>query len=636
MTRVGKTALGLLLGLTMPLCAQVDDTQVLYVTPFIKESLQTQKAAANWGSPGILESQGNLHWFEDFSPMQVDPNAHVTRSIRQDTGLLRVLSDHDWSTVKDLVTTRGAPATIRFRSGSEFMVRAGGEVLIVEPSGSVLDPGAGFDTVSDAAITSHAIVFSDTLKNAASTVGGLTFDHQKGSDIGWASKVGTETNDLFMQYDAFTRLPEVSGFDAYAKLIARRDNEYRSYNLGDPSGGLPEEYKGFLAGELDRLAKSLGELTGEIPPELEQQLRNIDFNLGNEPGSIPPGKVLDILKNLGVEPGVIPPEGLEGIGRQAIEDLLALGSGQGTVNGVCSIANGLGFTHCSFYATRLISSGHTFCTGTLISDRHILTAAHCVCDKIVNGSLSSDIRASVGVQDVYAGMALDPDGVRVFDRTGSTYCADAGVPDAARRQHGDLAILTLADGALEQAKNKLVNKGILPALAERIRATLPDPEMGEEIWSLEATTHNIFRVVGFGDGPNGADGLKRTMDYSMTEHLDCLHETEPGAATCTGIQNMLFHDPKKGLCAADSGSGVFKWAQNPPEGYGNWVLMAVVSGDTDLNNCNIDGSRELMEVQYPRNVLRIDTPMVREWILDVVGADIIETALALAYPPFQD
>ncbi|WP_172294841.1 trypsin-like serine protease [Pseudoruegeria sp. HB172150] len=303
----------------------------------------------------------------------------------------------------------------------------------------------------------------------------------------------------------------------------------------------------------------------------------------------------------------------------------------------CGAANGDETTHCALYAARLMSTHRgTICTGTLISDNHLLTAAHCVCDEVANGILSDEITASIGIPGYWAGISLDPEGVHFFNHSGSDICADSGLPLEYRQSNGDLAILTLEDGSLLSAVQRLRDLGVEYETAGRARAALASEETGPSIWQTDAgIAGNVFVTFGFGVGLDGLAGNKRAMKYTFRRLTECLYGSETSDIGCDGLQEGIFHDESLGLCAGDSGSGMFKWADGSRDGFGKWVLMGVVSGSLNPLNCHEVYTDTPLENQYERNIVRVDTDLVLDWIEGIAGPDQIWRTAGLMTPPFS-
>lgn len=280
-------------------------------------------------------------------------------------------------------------------------------------------------------------------------------------------------------------------------------------------------------------------------------------------------------------------------------------------------------THCALSTVRLVDRDiGLFCTGVVITEWHVLTAAHCLCDKT-----SETIHVKFGAGSLFHGLLVEPDFALFDDGTG-TFCAEG----QSSRENGDLAVLTLSDPEPDDDESpmQVVERAIL-ARAEaqnllletgevaRTQALLGDGDAA--IWETDPLIGNGFATWGWGEGPDGLAGTKRGLIYSLSGLEACPGEMVDGQ--CPGLQEAIFEDQDHGLCAGDSGSGVFKPADPPPgtdldslASYGLWALMGIVSGDIAPSDCHgRDGS--LLSRHHPRNITRIDTPVVSAWLDEI-------------------
>lgn len=332
----------------------------------------------------------------------------------------------------------------------------------------------------------------------------------------------------------------------------------------------------------------------------------------------------------------------------------------------CGGANETGdpTSHCALSTVLLTVRGQVHCTGVAVTERSVLTAAHCVCptDLMRIGATRADLGVVLGDDEVSAAVPLDP------DRPPSLYpgylegpCG--GVREA--RRWGDLAVVHLAPGGMDGARTALagtVAARDAPAAnaAEEKPLAVNLPE-GRRALALRMTADPVARLseisrtlshvgawdqadwqadiggryafFGFGIGPDRRAGVKRAGLVTLREVLPCATH---GCAAAPVVQEVTFQDDEVGTCESDSGGGVFKATRaDPGPDHGRWALVGIMSGGPATFACH-DLQGALFDVQVPRRVVRLDTPAVRGW-LDAVLAEKGETldpvAVLPAYAP---
>lgn len=297
--------------------------------------------------------------------------------------------------------------------------------------------------------------------------------------------------------------------------------------------------------------------------------------------------------------------------------------------GDCGVNTSDPTTHCALSTVPLyLERVGLFCSGVVVTDHHVLTAAHCLCDKTDGVTLAPEVFVSFGAEPFTVSMRFEPR-LEFLDVGAGTYC-DALAAGALGSGNNDLAVLTLshpdpASGTspLEHVEDQILMQGLEenvtldPDAVSRLRSLVG--QAGPQVWAQQRAPSNTFATWGFGRGPDHIAGTKRAMEYSFERLLAC--QGSVVEEECQGLQDAVFHNPVQGLCKGDSGGGVFKPAdEDIPDGYGEWALMGIISGTSHISNCFDHGT--LLGAQRPRNIVRVDTAEVATW-LDAVTEDAI-------------
>jgi hypothetical protein len=367
--------------------------------------------------------------------------------------------------------------------------------------------------------------------------------------------------------------PDISSIKQLGGNMAL-ENVMRMNELAPVSNPLRFDFLQDHQSRLERFATNLDDMRtviATLPPELAKQ--RLD-------AIIVPPDIQEMLQ-LGVEGQALPlPPHLQGPSKTSAMTLTPYVVGPGSAPTL---------DYPSVAVISFVWPGHgasALCTGTLISPKAVLTAAHCFCDLVESRSagLCGSKTYKRGLEEV---SATDTRFLSVFfhDR-GTIPIAGIAIHSEYEFPKKDLAIITLAEEVSE----------VMPAPLNTIRPMKP----GEFATIVGYGTHSPMNASGIptpGPPVNASEGIKL---WATVKTAACKN-TVVGDAICWSYQERAESRILGSTCHGDSGGPAFANIE------GSWKLVGVTSGGP--KNCQ-PGSEQAFDVDVYRNIA---------WIASIVG-----------------
>jgi hypothetical protein len=272
--------------------------------------------------------------------------------------------------------------------------------------------------------------------------------------------------------------------------------------------------------------------------------------------------------------------------QRSLEGLLRTAQQEIEVNPQARIIGGRVAEPCDFPNAVAVTSPFGLCSGVLVDDRAVLTAAHCLChlgiERMQDGVYNENVTEQVEVKAARAvtDASIRSVGLKMqrpyakFNNRFSCPTMLSG-PDWGR----DLAVLFLKERLISNCPQRF-----RPARIASPRAYFsPDAR--------------VFTIVGFGLDDLGASGVKRWANVPVVSKI-CGESNAPANYGCLSGHEAVFadRDLRRDSCAGDSGGPVYLHVNGRPD------VVAVTSRGVRGASCG------------PGGVYTLISPPVVDWM----------------------
>lgn len=240
-------------------------------------------------------------------------------------------------------------------------------------------------------------------------------------------------------------------------------------------------------------------------------------------------------------------------------------SSQATQPGLLRVWNGTQVRPPDPYPDTVVVVGNNaLCTGTLITPQHVITAAHCFCDKVTD-----EVSVGTSLLNVQFRSKVD------LSKSFSHIACNKITGDQADIGQGDVALYTLVTPFSGVATRRISTEASLRAVAS-------------------------VRAVGFGVTSTNQTGVKFTVDIVIASYDCSAASVSSGNAHCTPDVEMIAAGMNRDTCNGDSGGPLYVLGQDL-----NLYLAAVTSRALDpTGNCGDGGI-----------YAKLTTPQMHAWLV---------------------